>query len=68
MKAIEVQSNLPGLPLVWQETRDPAFGPDEVLVDIHAASLNRADLQQRLVAVKFDKFSFESGYHFRSIL
>jgi tumor protein p53-inducible protein 3 len=32
--------------LVWQETEDPAFGPDEVLVNIHATALNRADLSQ----------------------
>jgi putative PIG3 family NAD(P)H quinone oxidoreductase len=32
--------------LVWQETEDPTFGPDEVLVDIHATALNRADLSQ----------------------
>jgi tumor protein p53-inducible protein 3 len=47
MKAIHVQTEEPGQPLVWQETGDPAFGPGEVLVDIHAASLNRADLLQR---------------------
>jgi putative PIG3 family NAD(P)H quinone oxidoreductase len=47
MKAIHVQTDEPGRPLVWQETDDPAFGPSEVLVDIHAASLNRADLLQR---------------------
>ncbi len=32
--------------LVWQETADPGFGDDEVLVEIHATSLNRADLAQ----------------------
>ena len=47
MYAIQVQSELPDRPLVWQETADPAFGPDEVLVDIHATALNRADLLQR---------------------
>ena len=47
MKAIRVQTKAPGQPLVWQETDDPICGPDEVLVEIHAASLNRADLLQR---------------------
>ncbi|MBX2999987.1 MAG: NAD(P)H-quinone oxidoreductase [Caldilineaceae bacterium] len=32
--------------LVWAETDDPTFGPDEVLVDVHATALNRADLSQ----------------------
>jgi len=48
MKAIQVQTDQPGQSLVWQETADPAVGPGEVLVDIHAASLNRADLLQRV--------------------
>jgi putative PIG3 family NAD(P)H quinone oxidoreductase len=47
MKAIHIQSEEPGSPLVWLETDDPEFPLDEVLVDIHATSLNRADLQQR---------------------
>lgn len=47
MYAIHVQSNQPDRPLVWQETADPAYSADEVLVDIHATALNRADLLQR---------------------
>jgi len=47
MKAIHVQADQNGRPLVWQETADPTFGADEVLVDIHATALNRADLMQR---------------------
>ena len=47
MKAIVVDATKPGRPLVWQETADPAYGPDDVLVDIHATALNRADLMQR---------------------
>ena len=47
MKAIQVQTAKDGRPLVWQETNDPDCGPNEVLVDIHAAALNRADLSQR---------------------
>ena len=47
MYAIHVQSDQPGHPLVWQETADPTYGPDEVLVDIHATALNRAVLLQR---------------------
>ena len=47
MYAIHVQSDQPDRPLVWQERDDPTFGPDEVLVEIHATALNRADLLQR---------------------
>ena len=47
MKAIVVQTDQENKPLVWQEVPDPTVGPDEVLVDIHAAALNRADLMQR---------------------
>jgi tumor protein p53-inducible protein 3 len=47
MRAIHVQTEKEGRPLVWRETDDPTWGSDEVLVDVHAASLNRADLMQR---------------------
>lgn len=47
MKAIHVDTAQVGHPLVWQETPDPTYGPAEVLVDIHATALNRADLMQR---------------------
>jgi putative PIG3 family NAD(P)H quinone oxidoreductase len=47
MKAIVVQAEEQGRPLVWQETDDPIYGPGEVLVKVHAAALNRADLAQR---------------------
>jgi putative PIG3 family NAD(P)H quinone oxidoreductase len=47
MKAIVVQTDQKDRPLVWQAVADPAYGVDEVLVDIHAAALNRADLAQR---------------------
>ncbi|MBR6726696.1 MAG: zinc-binding dehydrogenase, partial [Clostridia bacterium] len=33
--------------LVWSDVPDPVIKPDEVLVKIHAAALNRADLLQR---------------------
>ena len=33
--------------LVWTEVDDPQIKPDEVLVKIHAAAINRADLLQR---------------------
>ncbi len=32
---------------VWSEVPDPVIKPGEVLIDIHAAALNRADLLQR---------------------
>ncbi len=33
--------------LVWNEVADPVLKTGEILVDIHAAALNRADLMQR---------------------
>ncbi len=47
MKAIVIQIEQENKPLVWQEVPAPAYSADEVLVDIHAAALNRADLAQR---------------------
>ena len=45
MKAILVDSR--DHSLSWSEVQDPVLKPDEVLVKIHAAALNRADLMQR---------------------
>lgn len=47
MKAIQVDTIREGRPLVWQDTTDPILTTDEVLVEIHATALNRADLMQR---------------------
>lgn len=44
MKAILVNENRD---LVWSEVPNPQIKPEEVLVKIHAAALNRADLLQR---------------------
>ena len=44
MKAMLVDTNKN---LVWSEVPDPVIKEDEVLVKIHAAALNRADLLQR---------------------
>jgi len=44
MHAVLIES---GQSLVWSEVADPAPGPGEVVIDIHAAALNRADLMQR---------------------
>jgi NADPH2:quinone reductase len=44
MKAILVGVNKE---LLWTEVENPVIKPDEVLVKIHAAALNRADLLQR---------------------
>jgi putative PIG3 family NAD(P)H quinone oxidoreductase len=46
MKAIVVLEE-DGRPLRWQEVADPDYGPDEALVEVYAAGLNRADLAQR---------------------
>ena len=47
MKAIHIQTEIEGRPLVWAEAEDPIPGPDDVLVENHATSVNRADLAQR---------------------
>jgi len=47
MKAIHVQTDKKDRPLIWCETSEPICGPQQVLVDIYATSLNRADLMQR---------------------
>ena len=44
MKAILVNDDRS---LRWDNVPDPKIGSDEVLVEIHAAALNRADLMQR---------------------
>lgn len=44
MKAMLVDENKN---LVWSDVTDPVIKDDEVLVKIHAAALNRADLLQR---------------------
>ena len=44
MKAILVDENKN---LVWSDVPNPVIKDDEVLVKIHAAALNRADLLQR---------------------
>jgi putative PIG3 family NAD(P)H quinone oxidoreductase len=47
MKAMIVQTAKEHRPLVWQEVSPPDYASDEVLVDIYATALNRADLMQR---------------------
>ena len=44
MKAVLIGDNKA---LSWSDVPDPVLRPDEVLVEIHAAALNRADLMQR---------------------
>ena len=44
MKAILVDENRN---LQWSDVADPVVGPEDVLVKIHAAGVNRADLMQR---------------------
>ncbi len=47
MKAILVDETSPERTMRWAEAPDPVPGPGEVLVDIHATAVNRADLLQR---------------------
>ena len=44
MKAILIAADKS---LIWSEAPDPAPRPDEVLIEVHCAALNRADLMQR---------------------
>lgn len=44
MKAVLINNDKS---LSWSDVPDPSIKPDEVLVEIHAAALNRADLMQR---------------------
>ncbi len=46
MKAIQVGA-APERALSWTDVPDPGYGPGEVLVDVYATTLNRADLMQR---------------------
>jgi putative PIG3 family NAD(P)H quinone oxidoreductase len=46
MKAIVVHDEGKQPKLVWETVPDVSYGPDEVLVDVKAAAVNRADLSQ----------------------
>ena len=47
MKAIVVHSGEGEVPsLVWEEVADVDYRPEEVLVDVRATAVNRADLSQ----------------------
>jgi tumor protein p53-inducible protein 3 len=46
MKAIIVKPDSEKPVLVWQAVSDISFGPDEVLVEVRATAVNRADLLQ----------------------
>lgn len=46
MKAIQVEDD-DANSLTWTDHPDPEFGPREVLVDVRATAVNRADLLQR---------------------
>jgi tumor protein p53-inducible protein 3 len=50
MKAIVAKKSDPEPELVWEEVPDVACGPAEVLVDIKASAVNRADLLQAMGA------------------
>jgi putative PIG3 family NAD(P)H quinone oxidoreductase len=46
MKAIVVKIQADPPRLIWQEVPEPALGAQEVLVEVHATAVNRADLLQ----------------------
>lgn len=48
MKAIVVKQRAGTPVLTWQEVAEPEYGPDEVLVEVQATAVNRADLSQAL--------------------
>ena len=45
MKAILIEKDTNALS--WSDVPNPVVGPEDALVEIHAAALNRADLMQR---------------------
>jgi putative PIG3 family NAD(P)H quinone oxidoreductase len=47
MKAVCVDQEKDGFPLSWRAVPDPICGVGEVLVQVHATAVNRADLLQR---------------------
>jgi putative PIG3 family NAD(P)H quinone oxidoreductase len=47
LKAIAIEPDNPDRRMRWQEVPDCDFGPEEVLVAVHATAVNRADLLQR---------------------
>ena len=47
MRAIVINDPGPASRLRWVEVPDPILGSGEVLVEVHATALNRADLMQR---------------------
>jgi NADPH2:quinone reductase len=47
MKGIRIQNDAQGSRAVWDTVPDPAVGPDEVLISVAYAGVNRADLLQR---------------------
>lgn len=46
MKAIVIDTSEPGRPLAFREVPDPIAGPNDLLVVVRAAALNRADLRR----------------------
>lgn len=46
MKAIVIHRGHDGPRLVWEEVADPIKGPQEALIEVRAAAVNRADLAQ----------------------
>lgn len=48
MKAVCVGQEEDGFPLSWANVPDPVCKPSEVIVDVHATAINRADLLQRV--------------------
>jgi putative PIG3 family NAD(P)H quinone oxidoreductase len=47
MKAIVVETQTAQRELCWQDVPEPLAGDSEVLLDVHATAVNRADLLQR---------------------
>ncbi|MDA0334029.1 MAG: NAD(P)H-quinone oxidoreductase [bacterium] len=47
MKAIVIDTESPNRALHWRDVADPIAGDGQVLVDVHATAVNRADLLQR---------------------
>jgi tumor protein p53-inducible protein 3 len=46
MKAITIRGDKSDPVLVWEDVPDISYGPDEALIEVRAAAVNRADLMQ----------------------
>src|SRR3989440_12522560 len=68
MKAAYIERHGGPEVLQYGELPDPVAGPGEVVVDIHAASVNGADWKVRVGEYKQSKFPYVLGRDFSGLL